>query len=142
MSERAMQAGLVFFGVLNLLIGGLLFFVPGWFFDHIGPYGVQNDHYLGDLGSLYLAIGAGLLVAVSRPGWRLPLLAVAAVWYGLHAVNHLFDISDNNRSDSRGIADTVLIVLGAAAIAYMARSAAAPAPPAPRPRARDYPPGD
>jgi hypothetical protein len=145
MSERSMQVGLVVFGVINLVTGALLFFAPDYFFDHIGPYGIENKHYLGDVGAFYLAAGAGLLIAVRQPSWRAPLLAVAAVWYGLHAVNHLFDIGDNNRSDSRGISDTVLIAIGAAALGYMARAASRMSPaarPGPGARPRDYPPGD
>ena len=147
MSERAMRIGLIFFGALNLVTGALLLFAPDYFFDHIGPYGVENEHYLGDAGAFYLAIGSGLLVAVRRPSWRVPLLFVSALWFGVHAINHLFDIGENNRSESRGIGDTVLIALGAAALAYMARAAtrtegAGQVHPAPKPRPRDYPPGD
>ncbi|MGZ5313207.1 MAG: DUF6790 family protein [Solirubrobacterales bacterium] len=147
MSERAMRIGLIFFGGLNVLTGLLFLFAPDYFFDHIGPYGVQNNHYLGDVGAFYLAAGIGLLIAVQRPSWRVPLLVVVAIWYGLHAINHLFDIGDNNRSDLRGIGDTVLIAIGAAALAYMARAASRiagqpPPPPTPRARPRDYPPGD
>ena len=87
-----MQIGLAVFGAINLVIGALLFFAPDYFFDHIGPYGVENKHYLGDVGAFYLAAGAGLLIAIRVPSWRAPLLAVSAIWYGLHAVNHLFDI--------------------------------------------------
>jgi hypothetical protein len=146
-SERGLQIGLVVFGLINLITGALLFFAPDYFFDHIGPYGVQNNHYLGDLGAFYLAAGAGLLIAVRRPSWRVPLLAVSAVWYGLHAVNHLFDIDQNDRSDARGIGDTILIAIGAAALAYLARAASrqegsGDGPPPPRERPRDYPPGD
>ena len=147
MSERAMRIGLIFFGALNVVTGALLLFAPDYFFDNIGPYGIENQHYLGDAGAFYLAIGAGLLLAVQRPSWRVPLLTVSALWFGVHAINHLFDIGENNRGDSRGIGDTVLIAAGAAALAYMARAAgrnedAGPARPAPKPRPRDYPPGD
>jgi hypothetical protein len=147
MSERTMRIGLIFFGALNLVTGALLLFAPDYFFDNIGPYGVENEHYLGDAGAFYLAIGTGLLVAVRRPSWRVPLLVVSAIWFGFHAINHAFDIDENNRSDARGIGDTALIAVGAAALAYMARVAtrsedAGQVRPAPKPRARDYPPGD
>ena len=147
MSERAMRLALMVFGVLNLVTGALMFLAPDFFFDHIGPYGTENSHYLGDLGAAYLAGGLGLLIAVRRPTWRVPMLAVWALWYGLHALNHLFDIGQNNHGDSRGISDTVLIALGALALGYLARVAsrqvgAGPVRPAPTQRRRDYPPGD
>ncbi len=149
MSERALRIGLIFFGLLNLVTGLLLMFTPHWFFDHIGPYGIRNDHYLGDLRAFYIAAGAGHLVSVNRPSWRAPLLAVSAAWYALHAVNHLFDVGENNKGDGRGWSDTVLIAIGALALAYMARAASRegeggglPRPASPPARPRDYPPGD
>src|SRR5258705_10251235 len=120
MSERAMRIGLVFFGVLNLVTGLTMMVTPHWLFDHIGPYGIRNDHYLGDTGSFYVAAGLGLLVAIQRQSWRAPLLAVAAAWYGLHALNHLFDVGDNNKGDGHGWTDTILIAVGALALAYKA----------------------
>ena len=50
---------------------------PGFFFDEIGPYGARNDHYMGDLATWYLALGAVALVAVRRARWRVPVLALA-----------------------------------------------------------------
>lgn len=139
-----MRTGLIVFGVLNLALGGLMVLSPDTFFEQIGPYGAQNNHYLGDVGAFYLAAGAGLVLAANRPSWRAPLLLVAALWYGFHTLNHLFDIGENNESDARGIGDTVLLGLGTAALAYMARVASrAPAyKRTPSPPGGDYPPGD
>ena len=61
-----MKALLVVFAVVQLVLGLLLWLAPGFFFDEIGPYGVRNDHYMGDLATWYLALGAVALVAVSR----------------------------------------------------------------------------
>jgi hypothetical protein len=150
MSEQSLRIGLVFFGGINFALGIVMMLAPGFFFDNIGTYGVRNNHFIGDLGSFYIAAGAGLLVSVRRPSWRAPLLYVSAAWYALHAVNHLFTIGDDNKGDGRGIADTVAIAIGAAALFYLARfaqgSEGAAAPPAPPrglpPRPTDYPPGD
>ncbi|MDX6616237.1 MAG: hypothetical protein QOD60_1328 [Solirubrobacterales bacterium] len=150
MSEQSLRVGLVFFGAVNLALGIVMMLAPGFFFDNIGTYGARNDHFIGDLGAFYIAAGGGLLVSVRRPSWRAPLLYVSAAWYALHAVNHLFTIGDDNKGDGRGIADTVVIAVGAAALFYLGRSAQSdegPAPPAgpPRglpPRPADYPPGD
>ncbi len=150
MSEGALRTGLYFFAAVNLLTGILQLFAPGWFFDNIGSYGIRNDHYLGDVGAFYLAAGIALLVAVRRPAWREPVLVLAALWYAFHAANHLFDIGESNESDSRGATDTILLAIGAAALAYMARESARaegggpvePQIPAPAARRRDYPPGD
>lgn len=151
MSDGALRIGLYFFAAVNLLTGALQLLTPGWFFDNIGPYGAENHHYIGDVGAFYVAAGVALLIAVRRPGWREPLLVLAALWYGLHALNHLFDIGESNEGDSRGISDTVLLAIGAAALAYMARAAGRRGGegrppehqiPAPTGRRPDYPPGD
>jgi len=86
------KALLALFGVAQIVLGLLLWLTPGFFFDEIGPYGVRNDHYMGDVASWYLALGAIALVAVRRASWRLPLLALAFLQYALHSLNHLIDV--------------------------------------------------
>jgi hypothetical protein len=143
MSERALRAGIIVLGLPNLVVGVLLMVAPDWFFDNIGPYGVENSHYMGDVGAVTIAVALGLLIAVVRPSWRVPLLIVTAIWLGLHAVNHLFDIDENNRSDARGTSDTILLAIGAIAAALLAReSSEHPVRPPAAQRPRDYPPGD
>jgi hypothetical protein len=122
MSEGALRAILLFAGAFNLLTGLLALVAPGTFFDEIGRYGVENLHYVGDVGAFTAAAGAGLIVAAYRPAWRVPLLWVGAAWFALHAINHAFD-TDEARSDARGIADTALLALGAVGSAYLARAA-------------------
>ena len=62
-----MKALLAVFGAVQVVLGLLLWLTPGFFFDEIGPYGVRNDHYMGDLATWYLALGAA---AWSRCGGR------------------------------------------------------------------------
>jgi hypothetical protein len=89
-----MKALLAVFGGVQLVLGVLLWATPGFFFDEIGPYGVRNTHYMGDLATWYLALGAATLVAVRDVRWRVPVLAVALIQNTLHVVNHLIDIGD------------------------------------------------
>jgi hypothetical protein len=91
---KLLKPFLIAFGVGQLVLGVLLWAFPGFFFDEIGPYGTRNDHYMGDIATLYLALGAASLVAIQRPSWRLPVLAFAALQYLLHSINHLIDIGD------------------------------------------------
>jgi len=150
MSEQSLRIGLFVFGAINLALGIVMMLAPGFFFDNIGSYGARNDHFIGDLGSFNIAIGAGLFYAIRRPSWRAPLLYVSAAWYGLHALNHLFTIGDDNKGDGRGIADTVVLAIGAAALFYLARVAErgesggglSQPPRGLPPRPADYPPGD
>jgi hypothetical protein len=89
-----MRILLLVFAVAQLVLGALLWLTPGFFFDEIGPYGVRNDHYLGDLATWYLALGAVALVSVRRVAWRLPVLVLAFAQYALHSLNHLIDVGD------------------------------------------------
>jgi hypothetical protein len=109
-------------GGVNLALGLLALIAPGTFFDEIGNYGVKNTHYVGDVGAFTAAAGIALLLAVNRPSWRAPLLWVGAVWFSLHALNHLFDIGEA-RSDARGVIDTATLALVAVLSAGLAREA-------------------
>jgi hypothetical protein len=117
-----MRLTLALAGGINLLLGLLALFAPGTFFDEIGRYGVENSHYVGDVGAFTAAAGLGLLLAINRPAWRAPLLWVGVIWFGIHALNHLFDIGEA-RSDARGILDTAVLALVALLTAGLAREA-------------------
>jgi hypothetical protein len=65
---------------------------PHTFYDKVGPFGVPNDHYIRDTATFSAAIGFGALVAIRRPSWRVPVLAISTVQFALHSVNHLVDI--------------------------------------------------
>ena len=110
-------------GVVQVASGALALVAPGTFYDEIGRYGVENQHYVGDVGAFVLAFGVAVLVAAQRPAWRVPVLVLGALWYGFHAINHAFDVGDA-RSDARGIFDTLYIGLGALLFAYLAWAAA------------------
>jgi hypothetical protein len=122
LDERTLRIVVGALGAFHLLEGAWMFLAPASFFDTIGTYGLENTHYVGDLGVFVLAYGVALLLAVGRPTWRGPLLALGALWYAFHAVNHLFDIGEA-RSDARGIADTVLLALGALLLTWLAMTA-------------------
>jgi uncharacterized membrane protein len=116
-----MKALLALFAAAQLVLGALLWLAPGFFFDEIGPYGVRNDHYMGDLATWYLALGAAALVAVRRASWRLPVLALAFAQYALHSVNHLIDI-DHAHPKWLGPANFASLVLTTVLLAWMLRA--------------------
>lgn len=123
MSESALRATLWAFAAANLVLGLLMLLAPGTFFEQVGSYGARNDHYIGDVGAFYVAAAFGLAMAARRPAWRVPVLAVGAVWIGVHALNHLFDI-DQAESTARGVFDTAALALLAAGSAWLARESA------------------
>ena len=89
-----MKPILAAFAALQLLTGALLWLAPGFFYEHVGPFGPRNEHYMGDLATWHLALGALALVAVRRRDWRGPVLALALAQSVLHAFNHLLDVGD------------------------------------------------
>jgi len=120
MSQRALQAILLFVAAFHVALGGLALIAPGTFFDQIGHYGIENSHYVGDVGAFTAAYGVALAISVWRASWRAPLLWLGAIWYGLHAVNHAFDAGEA-KSEGRGWGDTLSIAFGALAAAWLAR---------------------
>jgi hypothetical protein len=96
MQRLALRPVLALLGVYHLLLGALMVIAPHTFFEEIAAYGVYNDHYIRDVATFYLALGAVMLVAVAKTSWQTPLLAFATLQYVLHVVNHLWDISDTD----------------------------------------------
>ena len=113
-----MKPLLALFGAAQVVLGLLLWITPGFFFDEIGPYGVRNDHYMGDLATWYLALGAVTLVSLRRVSWRVPVLALAFIQYALHSVNHLIDVGDAH-PEWLGPANLVSLTLTAVLLAWM-----------------------
>jgi hypothetical protein len=122
-----MKLLLVLFGAGQVVLGLLLWITPGFFFDEIGPYGVRNDHYLGDLATWYLALGAVTLVAVRRVRWRVPVLALAFAQYALHSLNHLIDVN-HAHPKWLGPANLISLVLTTLLLAWMLNAEREPAP--------------
>jgi hypothetical protein len=122
-----MKALLAVFAGAQLLLGALLWLTPGFFWEEIGPYGPRNDHYMGDLGTWYLALGAVALVAIRRPGWRLPVLVFALAQNSLHAVNHLIDVGEADPG-WLGPANLVSLALVSVLLAWMIKAEREPAP--------------
>ena len=120
MTEQSLRAVLAVIAAYHVITGALALFAPDTFFDVIGHYGVENSHYVGDVGAFTLAFGVALALAVTRPAWRAPILWLGALWYGFHALNHAFDTGEA-RSEARGWTDTLLIAFGAVASAWLAR---------------------
>jgi hypothetical protein len=90
----AVVAGLVAFAAVQFALAIFMALAPHEFYDAIGPFGARNDHYVRDVATYNAALGAGLAIAVRRPSWRVPVLAITMVQFALHSVNHLLDIGD------------------------------------------------
>jgi hypothetical protein len=119
-SERALKAVLLVIAAWHIVTGGMALVAPDTFFDQIGHYGIENSHYVGDVGAFMLAYGVAVAIAIVRPAWRAPILWLGALWYGFHAINHAFDTGEA-KSEARGWSDTLLLAFGGVAAAWLAR---------------------
>jgi hypothetical protein len=113
-----MRTLLTVFAVTQLVTGLLLWITPGFFHEEIGPFGPRNDHYMGDLATFYLALGAVGLASVRQVSWRVPVLAFTVVAYALHSINHLIDVGESEPSWV-GPVDLAVISLSTLLLAWM-----------------------
>lgn len=82
-----------------------------------------NEHLIHDSAAAFLAFGIALLIAARVESWRFPVLAVAALWNGLHLISHIVDV---DRAATRADGVTAIVELGAltvvlAALAWKSR---------------------
>jgi hypothetical protein len=80
------------FALYHFVLAIFMAFAPHAFFLDVGPFGSRNDHYIRDVASYNAALGFAFAVALRRPSWRLPVLALTTVQFFFHSINHLVDI--------------------------------------------------
>jgi predicted anti-sigma-YlaC factor YlaD len=73
-----------------------------------------NEHLIHDSAAVFLAFGLGLLLAARVPDYRFPILALAALWNGLHTVSHIVDV---NSAATRAQGVTAIVELAALTVA-------------------------
>jgi hypothetical protein len=88
-----LEVGIGAFAVLHLGLALFMAISPHGFYTDVGPFEAYNEHYIRDVATFYAALGLGSALALRRPVWRAPVLAITAVQYALHSVNHLIDIA-------------------------------------------------
>src|SRR6185295_14229260 len=57
----------------------------------VPDFGPLNEHFVRDIGSTFVTLGAALLGAALVPAARVALLAVVTMFYVLHALVHVLD---------------------------------------------------
>jgi hypothetical protein len=117
------RIGLIVLAVSQLALALWMVADPGGFFDQVGGFGVQNDHYIRDVATWSAALGVTALIAVWQPDWRLPVLFLAAVQFTLHAVNHIAD-AHLAVASTDGAFDAVSLAIGALLLGALAWLAA------------------
>ena len=125
--DRLAPALLGVLGAVEIALGVWMVLAPRSFFDGLGGFGAYNPHYMRDVATFELAIGIVALLAIRRPSWWPATLAVAAIQFGLHAVNHIVDAGKADKL-AAGIFDAVslaavALLLGWTFLALERRSA-------------------
>ena len=122
LEDDALRVGL---GLLGASSAGLAIFMaaaPHAFFTSIGPFGAANAHYIRDTATFYAAFAVGQTIAIRRVAWRVPVLALTVVQYGLHTINHLLDIEKAHPAWT-GYFDFFSLLGGTLLIAWLLRAA-------------------
>ena len=119
MNDARLRTILMVAAVYHLLLGALMFFAPGTFYDTLGKFPPKNTHYIKDVSTFYIALGVVFFVSVRQRSWRTPVLVFTALEYGLHAINHLIDVGDAS-TDLTGWFDFFALALIALVLAALA----------------------
>lgn len=93
-APSVVTVGVAAFAVIQIGLALFMAASPHGFYTAVGPFGLFNAHYIRDVASFYGAIGIGLVIAIRRVAWRVPVLALTTIQYALHSVNHLIDIGN------------------------------------------------
>jgi hypothetical protein len=59
----------------------------------VPDFGPLNEHFVRDIGATFTMLGLGCAWATLRASVRLPVLVLLTLFYGLHALVHVYDTS-------------------------------------------------
>jgi hypothetical protein len=67
----------------------------GWYFAVPGvtTTGPFNQHFVRDIGLIFLLLGGAFLFGAARPELRVPLWGAAAIWLSGHALFHFWEVA-------------------------------------------------
>jgi hypothetical protein len=67
---------------------------PGWYSGipaAVPDSGPLNEHFVRDIGAAFATVAAAFAYAAWKPSLRFPMLCVATVFIGAHALVHVYD---------------------------------------------------
>ena len=83
-------------GVLAIGNGLFMLYSPvNWYFAVPGvtTTGPFNQHFLRDIGLIFMLVAIALLAGVARPAARVALWSAAALWLAGHALFHVWEVA-------------------------------------------------
>ena len=137
--DRILRAGALLLGLFLVGNGLVMLADPvAWYFAVPGVTGTGpfNQHFLRDIGLVYVMMGGGFLAGIARPRDRVMLWAASTLWLAGHALFHFWEVAVGICGTSALLRDfpgvTTPAILGLVlTVATMRRNANAPLPPAP-----------
>ncbi len=96
MTEKFIVGAAVLLGIGALANGAFMLLLPAdWYFAIPGvtTTGPFNQHFLRDIGLIFLFVGAAFLVGAARPRVRVVLWATASLWLAGHALFHVWEVA-------------------------------------------------
>lgn len=122
-------------GILGGANGVFMLASPGAWYAAVpgvtttGPF---NQHFIRDIGLIYVLMSAGLLIGAARPGPRAALWTATATWISGHALFHVWEVAVGICAPSALLRDFAAVHLPALLTWLLALWALPPAPTAKR----------
>jgi len=94
--DRILKAGALLLGLFLVGNGLVMLADPvDWYFAVPGVTGTGpfNQHFLRDIGLVYVMMGGGFLAGIARPRERVILWAASTLWLAGHALFHFWEVS-------------------------------------------------
>ena len=124
--------GLALAGVANLANAAWMLLDPaGWYATlpaAVPDTGPLNAHFVRDVGGAFAATGVALLWGAFQPRLRVPMLALASVFYVLHALIHVTDTLAGRLPASHWLIDAPGVYVPALVMIAVTLAAARAAP--------------
>lgn len=124
--------GLALAGLANVANAAWMLLDPaGWYATlpaAVPDTGPLNAHFVRDVGGAFAATGVALLWAAFQPRLRVPMLALASVFYVLHALIHVADTLAGRLPASHWLIDAPGVYVPALAMIAVTLAAARAAP--------------
>ena len=96
MSKTLCPAVAALLGILGIANGIFMLVAPeAWYFAVPGvtTTGPFNQHFIRDIGLIFLLLGTAYLTGVARPHMRGVLWSGAAIWLSGHALFHFWEVA-------------------------------------------------
>jgi hypothetical protein len=94
--ERLCVGVAVVLGIGSVANGAYMLVSPAaWYFAVPGVTGTGpfNQHFIRDIGLIFVLVGAAFLTGAARPAMRTALWGAAALWLAGHALFHAWEVA-------------------------------------------------